>query len=443
MSKAVLTNVERDPAELRPWPNNPRRHSKKQLRLLADNMRRFGPTSPALIDENNTILAGHARIEVARSVGLGSYPCRQIVGLTNAEKHAVVVADNKIAINSTWDNELLVAHIEAIRIEQPEIVDLLGFEPVEIDSLVTEQAPADRDGDADDDVIPKDGPSVTRPGDIWICGSHSIICGDSRLPATFDALLGDDRAEMVVCDSPYNVKIAGHVSGLGKVRHREFAMAAGEMSENAFTDFLSKVISNLVVRTADGSIHFHFMDWRHTRELQRAADPHYIALLNIVVWDKVVGGMGSLYRSRHELVFVYKAGDAPHINNIQLGKHGRNRSNVWQYRGLAGFSKGRGEQLEAHPTAKPVAMVADAMRDCSKRGSIILDPFGGFGSTMIAAERTGRRARLIEIDPIYVDRTVRRWQRIAKDDAINARTGLTFGATEHASLSASRTEVAK
>ncbi len=390
MAKPVLTNVERDPAELRPWPNNPRRHSKKQLRVLADNMRRFGPTSPALIDENNTILAGHARIEVARSVGLSSYPCRQIVGLTNAEKHAVVVADNKIAINSTWDDELLVAHIEAIRIEQPEIVDLLGFEPVEIDSLVTEQAPADRDGDADDDVIPEDGPSVTRPGDIWVCGNHSIICGDSRLPATFDALLGDEVAEMVVCDSPYNVKIAGHVSGLGKVRHREFAMAAGEMSESAFTDFLSKVISNLAVRTADGSIHFHFMDWRHTRELQRAADPHYSALLNIVVWDKGVGGMGSLYRSRHELVFVYKAGDAPHINNIQLGKHGRNRSNVWQYRGLAGFGKDRHEQLEAHPTAKPVAMIADAMRDCSKRGGIILDPFGGFGSTMIAAERTGR-----------------------------------------------------
>ena len=184
------------------------------------------------------------------------------------------------------------------------------------------------------------------------------------------------------------------------------------------------------------------MDWRHTRELQLAADPHYGALLNIVVWDKGVGGMGSLYRSRHELVFVYKAGDAPHINNVQLGKHGRNRSNVWQYRGLAGFGKDRGEQLEAHPTAKPVAMIADAMRDCSKRGGIILDPFGGFGSTMIAAERTGRLARLIEIDPIYVDRTVRRWQRIAKDDAINTRTGLTFGATEHASRSASRVEAA-
>ena len=226
---------------------------------------------------------------------------------------------------------------------------------------------------------------------------------------------------MVVCDSPYNVKIAGHVSGLGKVRHREFAMATGEMSSSTFTDFLSKVISNLAARTADGSIHFHFMDWRHTRELQLAADSHYSALLNIVVWDKGVGGMGSLYRSRHELVFVYKAGDAPHINNIQLGKHGRNRSNVWQYRGLAGFGKDRSEQLEAHPTAKPVAMIADAMRDCSKRGGIILDPFGGFGSTMIAAERTGRLARLIEIDPTYVDRTVRRWQRIAKDDAINAQ----------------------
>ena len=409
---------------------------------MADNMRRFGPTSPALIDEHGTILAGHARIEVAQSIGLRSYPCRQIVGLTSAEKHAVVVADNKIAINSTWDDELLVAHIEAIRIEQPEIVDLLGFEPVEIDTLAADQAPSDRDGDADDDLISEADLRVTQPGDIWICGNHPIICGDSRLPATFDAILGAGKAEMVVCDSPYNVKIAGNVSGLGKMRHREFAMATGEMSSTAFADFLSQVFTNLVARSSDGSIHFHFMDWRHTRELQFAADPYYSALLNVVVWDKGVGGMGSLYRSRHELVFVYKAGDAPHINNVQLGKHGRNRSNVWQYRGLAGFGKDRREQLEAHPTAKPVAMIADAMRDCSKRGGIILDPFGGFGSTMIAAERTGRLARLIEIDPTYVDRTVRRWQRIAKDDAINARTGDTFAATEKALLSSGSVEAA-
>jgi DNA modification methylase len=426
----LITNVERDPKALKPFPNNPRKHPKKQISQLERNMGRFGPTNPAIIDECDTILAGHARVEVAINLGLTTYPCRRIEGLSAAEKKAILVGDNKSGLNSSWDDDLLIAKIAEILIEEPGLIDLTGFEPVEIEQMEVSLVPEDKDGDPADDILPDDGPGVTAPGDVWICGDHRILCGDSLQQESFERLLKGELAETIFGDPPYNVAINGHVSGLGKVRHKEFAHASGEMDPDTFTNFLATAFGHLVRYSTDGSVHYLCMDWRHIRELQDAADRHYSTLLNLAVWDKGVGAMGSLYRSRHELVFVYKAGNASHLNNVQLGKHGRNRSNVWQYRGLAGFGKGRQEQLAAHPTAKPVQMIADALRDCSRRGSIVLDPFGGFGSTMIAAERTGRKARLIEIDPIYVDRTIRRWQAIAKEYAIHEATGETFAERE-------------
>lgn len=231
---------------------------------------------------------------------------------------------------------------------------------------------------------------------------------------------------MVFTDPPYNVPIGGHVSGLGKIRHREFAMASGEMTQGEFTGFLETAFRNLVDHSLDGSIHFVCMDWRHMGEMLEAGEAVYTELKNLCVWAKDNGGMGAFYRSRHELVFAFKKGTAPHINSFELGQHGRYRTNVWEYRGVNTMRAGRMEELALHPTVKPVAMIADAIKDVSKRGEIVLDAFGGSGSTLIAAHKTGRRARLIELDPIYVDRIVKRWQAFAHDDAVLEGTEQSF-----------------
>jgi DNA modification methylase len=234
--------------------------------------------------------------------------------------------------------------------------------------------------------------------------------------------------DLVFSDPPYNVPIAGHVGGLGSVQHREFAMASGEMSQKEFTGFLKTVFGAMASVSRDGAIHFICMDWRHMAEVLDAAEGVYSELKNVCVWSKDNAGMGSLYRSRHEFVFVFKVGEAPHINHVQLGSKGRYRTNVWDYPGVNSFS-GR-DALELHPTVKPVALIADAIRDCSNRNGIVLDPFGGSGSTLIAAEKTTRRARLIEIDPLYADTIVRRWQALAGKKAIEAKSGAPFADLE-------------
>jgi DNA modification methylase len=267
---------------------------------------------------------------------------------------------------------------------------------------------------------------VTQEGELWILGKHKLFCGSALKKSSFIALMGDETANMVFTDPPYNVPIAGNVSGLGKVEHREFAMGSGEMSPAQFTEFLAVAFDHLAEHSVDGSIHFICMDWRHIQEMQAAAYGKYTELKNLCVWVKANGGMGTFYRSRHELIFAYKSGTAPHLNSFELGQHGRNRSNVWQYAGLNSFGSGRENELALHPTVKPVGLIVDAIKDVSKRGGLVLDCFGASGSTLIAAHQTGRRARLIELDPIYVDRTIRRWQTYAKDDAFSAATGQTF-----------------
>jgi DNA modification methylase len=270
------------------------------------------------------------------------------------------------------------------------------------------------------------GEPVSRPGDLWKLGSHRLLCGDATDAESFALLLGDARAEMVFTDPPYNVPIGGHVSGLGKIQHAEFAMASGEMSESAFIGFLATVMRNLADFSIDGSIHYLCMDWRHSFELLTAARGVYTDLKNLCVWNKDNGGMGSLYRSKHELVFVYKNGTAPHVNNVELGKHGRYRTNVWGYAGVNSFGKNRTSELAMHPTVKPVALVADAIKDCSTRGGIVLDCFAGSGSTLIAAERTGRRGYAIEYEPKYVDVAIRRFEDLTGEDAVHLASGLTF-----------------
>lgn len=424
----AISNADRDPRQLTPWPNNARLHSKRQLRQLEELIRRYGFTNPVLIDEHDTILAGHGRVRAAINMGLALIPCRIKAGLSEAEKRVLVIADNKAALNASWDEVVLAAQIHIVDEEAVVPVAVLGFDPVEIDLLQSAVAPVEKDGVPEDDVLPpiEDDNPVSVAGDIWNCGEHRIICGNALEDETYASLMGDDLAEMVFGDLPYNVPIDGHVSGLGKVRHREFSMASGEMDEAAFTGFLKSIFTLLVRHSLDGSIHFQCMDWRHLSEMTNAARGVYSELKNLIVWDKGVAGMGTFYRSRHELVFVFKNGTARHINNFELGQFGRHRSNIWQYRGMAGAGGNRLAELQLHPTIKPAQLIADCLLDCSRRGGLVLDPCAGSGSTLIAAEKTKRRARLIEIDPVYVDRTVRRWQLFAKEDAIHAVTGETF-----------------
>ena len=418
------------PDVLRPWAGNARTHSKKQLRQIADSIRTFGFTNPVLIDEENTILAGHGRVAAARLLGLATVPCRLISTMTAAQKRAYVLADNKLALNAGWDEEMLATELSGLLATELDFdLGVTGFSIPEIDSLIEGLDPEQR-GDPADDRLPEpvDGPAVTRAGDVWHLGPHRLICGNALEEETYDRLLGDEVAQMIFTDPPYNVPIDGHVCGSGSVKHREFAMAAGEMSEQEFTAFLQRVFGHLARHSADGAIHFVCMDWRHMGEILAAGQASFSELKNLVVWVKDNGGMGSFYRSRHELVFAFKSGTAPHINSFELGQHGRYRTNVWEYRGVNTLKSGRMAELELHPTVKPVEMIADAIKDCSKRGGIILDPFGGSGSTLIAAAKTGRRARLAELDPVYVDRIIRRWQAWAKDDAVQADTGETFEA---------------
>jgi DNA modification methylase len=418
-------------ADLKPRATNPRTHSKKQITQIANAIRRFGFTNPVLVDDTNGIVAGHGRVEAAKVVGLDQVPTVRLSAMSEAEIRAYVIADNRLAENAGWDRALLGLELQYLtELEIDFDATVTGFELPEIDILIGDLSPAANDNDpADAAVDVAAGPAISRPGDVWQIGNHRLICGDSTRPETYQQLLGDARAQMVFTDPPYNVPISGHVGGLGAIQHREFAMASGEMSQAEFTAFLQSVFSHLATFSVDGSIHFQCMDWRHIPEILAAGTAAYTDLKNICVWAKNNGGMGSLYRSQHEFVFVFKSGTAPHINNIELGRHGRYRTNVWSYAGVNSFGGDRAD-LSLHPTVKPVAMVADAIRDCSHRKSIVLDAFVGSGTTLIAAEKTGRRGYGIEIDPQYCDVTIRRLGSVCGLEAVLEGTEQRFAEVE-------------
>jgi DNA modification methylase len=354
-----------------------------------------------------------------------------------------VIADNKLALNAGWDHELLAIELQAL-IDLDFDVELTGFSLAEVD-LVLDEARESSTGvpnDRDDEMPPLGDPAsaTTVFGDLWLLGRHRLLCGDSRYRESFETVLGQERCDLVFTDPPYNVPIEGHVCGLGRVRHREFAMGVGEMSREVFTGFLKQTLGHAADVCRDGAIAFVCMDWRHLGELLEAGTAVFSELKNVCVWNKTNGGMGSFYRSKHELVFVFKTGTAAHTNTFGLGDTGRYRTNVWDYAGINALRAGRSEELAIHPTVKPVALVADAIRDCSRRDDIVLDPFGGSGSTLIAAEKTGRRAGLIEFDPAYCDRIVRRFEQATGKQARLGATGKPFEivAEERASNSPSR-----
>ena len=428
--------IDRPPTELRPWPGNARTHSDKQLLKLKASIQRFGFTVPVLVDEAGTILAGHGRLQAAIELGLPTVPTRAIYGLSKAQKRAYVIADNKIAQLSRWDEKLLKSELE-ILIQQDFDVETTGFSTAELDLMFDEDATADPD-----DLHAYDVPTqiVSRAGDLWQLGAHRLLCGNALDTDSYEVLLHAERAQMVITDPPYNVPIDGHVCGSGSIKHKEFAMASGEMSAEEFTAFLKSAFAQVHAFSQEGAIHFYFMDWRHIEELQAAAKTLFGLPRQLCVWTKDNGGLGTFYRSQHELVFVYKKGDAPHINNFELGQHGRYRTNVWSYPGVNTFGKGH-ELLALHPTVKPVSLIADAIRDCSHRKGLVLDPFAGSGTILIAAERTGRHARAIELDPQYVDVAVMRWQRVSGKKALLSATGEAWDQVRAQRLSAGAEEV--
>ena len=416
-------------ASLTPYARNARRHSKKQIRQIADSIQRFGFTNPVLIGDDNEIIAGHGRVAAAKLIGLATVPTLRLSHLTEAERRAYVLADNKLALNAGWDQEILAIELQAL-VDLDFDMALTGFSLTEIDltlDAVNDADPAAAIGPEDEIVSPAEA-AVSRLGDVWSLGRHRLICGDARKPEDYAKLMQGDLADLVFTDPPYNVPIDGHVSGLGKAHHREFAMGVGEMSKAAFTAFLTESLGAMAAVSRDGAIAFVCMDWRHMGELTAAGEAVFAELKNLCVWNKSNGGMGTFYRSKHELVFAFKVGTAPHVNSFGLGDTGRYRTNVWDYPGISSLGADRDAAQEMHPTVKPTALVADAIRDCSRRGGIVLDGFGGSGTTLIAAESCGRSARLIEFDPLYCDTIIRRYERLTGKAAMLADGGSAFDA---------------
>ncbi len=404
-------------------PRNVRRHSRKQIHKLASVLEGLGVFIPIVIDEADVILAGHGRLEAAKLLGMGEVPTLQIKGLSESEKRAFVLADNRLAEMSGWERDALKLELKEL-VELDYDIELTGFDTGNVDLILDDR----ESGTGEEEELPTRSVNpVARLGDVWRLGRHRLLCGDATKLASYEVLLDGCKADLVFTDPPYNVPINGHVSGLGKARHREFAMATGEMSAGQFTRFLAKIFGCLADTAKGGAIVFVCMDWRHLYEVLSAGREIY-ALKNICVWNKSNAGMGSLYRSKHELVLVFQNGTGKFTNNVSLGATGRYRTNVWDYAGMTSMHKGRSEALEMHPTVKPVALVADAIRDCSRRNELILDPFSGSGTTIMACERTGRVAAAMEIDPAYVDVAIKRWEATSGRKATLEGIGQTFEA---------------
>jgi DNA modification methylase len=414
--------------KLKPLGRETRRHPRRQLDKLAASLDEFGFVLPIIIDADSRVVAGWGLVLAARQLGLPQVPAVTVTDLDEAKLRLLRLALNRLGEDSSWDDESLRLEFSDILSLDTNIdLQISGFEMGEIDIRLRASP------DDEEDEIPRidqRSPAITKPGDIWVLDQHRLACGDALQAENYSRLLEDEPAQMVFTDPPWNLPIEGHVSGLGAVKHAEFAMASGEMSAVEFETFLATTLGHAARNAVDGSIHFVVIDWRHIKELLGATANLYTEMKNLCIWNKSNAGMGSLYRSKHELVFVFKKGKAPHINNIELGRFGRNRTNVWDYPGQNTLSNSAKGKLSLHPTCKPVGLVADAMRDCSNLNGIVLDPFGGAGTTLIAAERTGRRARLIEIEPRFVDCTVRRWQQVTGRTAVHAETSQPFGTKE-------------
>lgn len=423
MSKKFYKQLEvvyRNPNELKPNPRNSRTHSEKQIHKIAESISKLGFNCPILTDKEGVVVAGHGRLEASKLLELDSVPTICLENLTPDQIRAYIIADNKIALDAGWDIEILKIELGELSVLDLDFdVNVTGFETAEIDNIINFEVIEESKKDKPDplDQLPEESEICERvkEDDLWQLGNHKLYCGNSLEEKSYKILMQDELAGVVFTDPPYNVKIKGNVST--KETAAEFAMASGEMSQKEFAKFLRTTMSLQAKYSIDGSIHFQCMDWRHMHEMLVAARPVY-SLLNLCVWDKKTAGMGSLYRSQHELVFIFKNGSASHVNNVELGVHGRYRSNVWKYQGMHASNPQSKGLLMLHPTVKPTAMIMDALLDASKPNDIVLDAFGGSGSTLLAAERTKRRARVIELEPHYCDVILHRWEKMTGKKAI-------------------------
>jgi DNA modification methylase len=405
---------------------NPRQHPQRQINQIADSVCQFGFIAPVVVDHTGKVVIGHARVLAAKKLGMPRIPVVEIRHLSKAQLKALQITDNRLAQHAHWDERLLgESFVELKELDIEFDLSITGFSLPEID-LKLQDLQVNLPEPPDDEADATTGVAVCNAGDSWQLGEHRLTCGDATTEAAFDRLMKETCAEMVFVDPPYNVPVEGHVSGKGKVRHREFAQGVGELSRDEFIAFLTKTCGLLAKHSRDGAIHFVCMDWRHTDELLAAGREVYSEHKNIAIWVKSNPGMGSLYRSAHELVVVFKSGTGRHINNVELGKHGRNRSNVWHYDSASTQARKGNNLLALHPTAKPIELVMDCLLDCSNRGGIVLDSFLGSGTTLLAAERTGRLCYGIELDPLYVDTAIRRWQNLTGRDAVRMSDGRLF-----------------
>jgi DNA modification methylase len=429
--KQRLDIVYRYIGEIKPDPANARQHSEKQLLKLANSIETFGFNVPVLVDAELNVIAGHGRLAACTKLGIGEVPTVCLDHLSPAQRRAFMIADNRLTELAEWDDRLLAQQLKDLSLSGLDFsLELTGFEMAEIDLRIASLDDLPESNSNPADALPElsAGPPLSKNGDVWLLGRHRVLCGNALDPEACRTLMGDERAAIAFTDAPYNVAIDGHAGGLGAIHHRPFPMASGEMDSPEFTAFLGQAFRNLAAFSVEGSLHYICMDWRHMEELLAAGRSVYSELINLCIWTKDNAGMGSLYRSQHELVFVFKRGRYGHRNNIQLGRFGRNRSNVWRYPGANSFARcgEEGNLLALHPTVKPVTLVADAILDCSARGDIVLDAFLGSGTTVIAAERTGRRCYGLELDSAYVDTIVRRWQALTGGNALHSTSGRRF-----------------
>jgi DNA modification methylase len=397
-------------SSLRPYTNNPRTHSKAQLKKLMRSIEEFGWANPLLIDETGMVLCGHGRLLAAEKLGIADVPTITLGHLSEAQRRAYIMADNAIAEKAGWSKELLKSELQGL-VEIGYDVELTGFDTLEIDTLLSldhsEAAQEDENVELPGHELP-----VTRLSDHWLIGEHQLLCADARLSSSYEALMAGELAELVFTDPPYNVRISGNVSGLGKVQHGEFVVGSGELSDSEFSmQLLRPTLRNVARHCRGGAVGFVCMDWRGAPKLLDAAEGVFSELKNLIVWVKTNAGMGTFYRSQHELIYAFKISPGPTINNFGLGEGGRHRSNIWTYAAANTFRRGRLADLADHPTVKPKKLVEDAILDCSRRGSIVLDPFLGSGTTLAAAEATGRRGYGLELDPRYCDVILRRLRK--------------------------------
>ncbi|NCT41703.1 MAG: DNA modification methylase [Alphaproteobacteria bacterium] len=412
--------------------NHPRKTNSEQVEKACKLINACGMCLPIIIDQNNKVIIGNEIFEGAKILGIDKIPCIRIETQTTAQISALRTGYYKILEDGSWDNTALKIEFSCI-LEAENTLEIdfgpevTGFDIAEIDIAL-----------ATDDEIVSLAPSnyipdinnahnaVTKHGDLWLLDSHKLYCGSALEPSSYEILLNGTHAQMIFTDPPYNVPINGNVCGKGKTKHNEFLQASGEMSDQEFQDFLEQFMNLSINNIEDGALLYCCIDWRSSYDLEVAARANKLKLKNICVWNKNNGGMGSMYRSKHEFVHVYKHGTASHINNIKLGKYGRNRTNVWDFPSVNTMKHGRMKELSMHPTVKPYSLVYEAIRDCTLRGSIVLDPFVGSGTTIIAAERAHRIAYGIELDPIYVDTAIKRWQDQTGKEAMHHQKNISF-----------------